>query len=110
MKRRPSFPPGFLPSSKPLPERNTAAVRGTRRIRSNETFAGGDGPADSPAGGHENVSPPETILQGELEKKSSWQCDIAGEQRTAILMWPADEFSYEDIAGCSAARSRPRNR
>jgi RNA polymerase sigma-70 factor (ECF subfamily) len=36
-------------------------------------------------------SPPETLLQGELEEKIE-------EQRTAILMCRGDELSYEDMA------------
>jgi RNA polymerase sigma-70 factor (ECF subfamily) len=64
-----------------------------------ETFADGD---DQPIRQPEDVktfSPPETLLQGELEEKIDQALAALPEkQRTAILMCRGDEFSYEDIA------------
>jgi len=44
-------------------------------------------------------SPPETLLQGELEEKiEEALSELPEKQRTAILMCRGDELSYEDMA------------
>jgi RNA polymerase sigma-70 factor, ECF subfamily len=55
-------------------------------------------------------SPPETLLQGELESKIEQALDELPEnQRTAILLCRGDDLSYEDIAkvlGCSVSATK----
>ena len=55
-------------------------------------------------------SPPDVLLQGELEKKIEEALSTLPEkQRTAILMCKGEEFSYEDIAevlGCSVSATK----
>jgi RNA polymerase sigma-70 factor (ECF subfamily) len=64
-----------------------------------ETFAdNGDQPIRQPED-VKNFSPPESLLQSELEQKvEEALADLPEKQRTAILMCRGDEFSYEDIA------------
>jgi len=46
-----------------------------------------------------NFSPPDSLLQSELEQKvEAALAELPEKQRTAILMCRGDEFSYEDIA------------
>jgi RNA polymerase sigma-70 factor (ECF subfamily) len=46
-----------------------------------------------------NFSPPETLLQGELEQKiDEALAELPENQRTAILLCRQDELSYEEIA------------
>jgi len=46
-----------------------------------------------------NFSPPDSLLQNELEQKvETALAELPEKQRTAILMCRGDEFSYEDIA------------
>jgi RNA polymerase sigma-70 factor, ECF subfamily len=55
-------------------------------------------------------SPPDTLLQGELEQKiEEALADLPENQRTAILLCRRDELSYEDIAeilGCSLSATK----
>ena len=64
-----------------------------------ETFADND---DQPIRQPEDVktfSPPDSLLQAELEDKiETALAELPEKQRTAILMCRGDEFSYEDIA------------
>jgi len=64
-----------------------------------ETFADND---DQPIRQPEDVktfSPPDSLLQSELEDKiETALAELPEKQRTAILMCRGDEFSYEDIA------------
>lgn len=64
-----------------------------------ETYADND---EQPIRQVEDVrvfSPPESVLQGELESKiEEALAELPEKQRTAILMCRGDEFSYEDIA------------
>jgi len=57
-----------------------------------------------------NVSPPETLLQGELAKKVEEAIqDLPENQRTALLLCRQDELSYEEIAkvlGCSVSATK----
>ena len=56
------------------------------------------------------VSPPETLLQGELEKKVELAlADLPENQRTAILLCRQEDVSYEEIAevlGCSLSATK----
>lgn len=56
------------------------------------------------------VSPPETLLQGELAKKVEEAIlDLPENQRTALLLCRQDELSYEEIAevlGCSVSATK----
>lgn len=56
------------------------------------------------------VSPPETLLHGELEQKIEQALgELPETQRTAILLCRQDELSYEDIAevlGCSISATK----
>jgi RNA polymerase sigma-70 factor (ECF subfamily) len=55
-------------------------------------------------------SPPEMLLQGELEQKIEQAlAELPETQRTAILLCRRDELSYEDIArvlGCSVSATK----
>ena len=55
-------------------------------------------------------SPPETLLQGELEAKiEAALAELPENQRTAIVLCRQDELSYEDIAevlGCSLSATK----
>jgi len=55
-------------------------------------------------------SPPESLLQSELEEKIEAALgELPEKQRTAILMCRGDEFSYDDIArvlGCSVSATK----
>jgi RNA polymerase sigma-70 factor, ECF subfamily len=57
-----------------------------------------------------NLSPPDSLLQDELEEKiEAALAELPEKQRTAILMCRGDEFSYEDIAevlGCSVSATK----
>jgi RNA polymerase sigma-70 factor (ECF subfamily) len=57
---------------------------------------------DQPARQYEDVknfSPPDAVLQGELEQKiQEAVAELPENQRTAILLCRQDELSYEDIA------------
>ena len=57
-----------------------------------------------------NVSPPETLLQGELVKKVEEAIHALPEnQRTALLLCRQEELSYEEIAevlGCSLSATK----
>src|SRR4030095_5179301 len=55
-------------------------------------------------------SPPDTLLQGELEEKiDAALAQLPEKQRTAILLCRGDELSYEEIAeilGCSVSATK----
>jgi RNA polymerase sigma-70 factor (ECF subfamily) len=55
-------------------------------------------------------SPPESLLQGELEEKiEEALAELPENQRTAIVLCRGDELSYEDIAqvlGCSISATK----
>lgn len=57
-----------------------------------------------------NISPPETLLEGELEDKVGEAIAALPEhQRTALLLCRQDELSYEEIAavlGCSVSATK----
>lgn len=57
-----------------------------------------------------NVSPPESLLQGELEEKiEEALAQLPEKQRTAILLCRGDELSYEEIAAvlqCSVSATK----
>jgi RNA polymerase sigma-70 factor, ECF subfamily len=57
-----------------------------------------------------NLSPPETMLQGELVHKIEEAIhDLPENQRTALLLCRQDELSYEEIAkvlGCSVSATK----
>ena len=57
-----------------------------------------------------NFSPPESLLQGELEAKIEQALgELPENQRTAILLCRQDELSYEEIAevlGCSLSATK----
>jgi RNA polymerase sigma-70 factor, ECF subfamily len=57
-----------------------------------------------------NLSPPDSLLQDELEEKiEAALAELPEKQRTAILMCRGDEFSYEDIAevlDCSVSATK----
>jgi RNA polymerase sigma-70 factor (ECF subfamily) len=56
------------------------------------------------------VSPPESLLHGELEEKIEQAlAELPENQRSAILLCRGDELSYEDIAkvlGCSLSATK----
>src|SRR5207249_7413286 len=56
------------------------------------------------------LSPPDSLLQGELEAKIEQAlAELPEKQRTAILLCRQDELSYEDIAevlGCSLSATK----
>jgi len=75
-----------------------------------ETFAADE---DQPVRQYEDVkthSPPDTLLQGELEEKISAAIAALPEnQRTALLLCRQEELSYEEIAevlGCSLSATK----
>ena len=57
-----------------------------------------------------NFSPPDALLQGELEKKIGQAvAELPENQRTAILLCRQEEMSYEEIAkvlGCSLSATK----
>jgi RNA polymerase sigma-70 factor (ECF subfamily) len=57
-----------------------------------------------------SFSPPDTLLQGELEEKiEESMAELPENQRTAILLCRQDELSYEDIANvlqCSLSATK----
>jgi RNA polymerase sigma-70 factor (ECF subfamily) len=57
-----------------------------------------------------NVSPPDRLLQGELEAKiDAALAELPENQRTAILLCRGEELSYEEIAkvlGCSVSATK----
>ncbi len=57
-----------------------------------------------------SLSPPESLLQGELQQKiEEALADLPENQRTAILLCRQDELSYEEIAkvlGCSISATK----
>ena len=59
---------------------------------------------------HKTSSPPEALLQGELEQKIEQALrELPENQRTAILLCRQDELSYEEIAtvlGCSLSATK----
>lgn len=68
---------------------------------------------DQPARQFEDVktfSPPDNVLQGELEQKvEEALAELPENQRTAVLLCRAEELSYEDIAkvlGCSVSATK----
>lgn len=64
-----------------------------------ETFAEDDNQPVHQPEDTRTFSPPEALLQGELEEKvEAALAELPEKQRTAILMCRGDEFSYEDIA------------
>jgi RNA polymerase sigma-70 factor (ECF subfamily) len=64
-----------------------------------ETFADNDEQPIRQAEDMRTFSPPDSLLQGELETKiEEALAELPEKQRTAILMCRGDEFSYEDIA------------
>src|SRR5262245_8852738 len=64
-----------------------------------ETFADDDDQPIHQPEDRRTFSPPDAMLQGELEQKvEAALADLPEKQRTAILMCRGDEFSYEDIA------------
>ena len=75
-----------------------------------ETFSNDE---DQPVRQYEDVktfSPPDTLLQGELEEKISQAIAALPEnQRTALLLCRQEELSYEEIAqvlGCSLSATK----
>ena len=75
-----------------------------------ETYAGDDGQPIRQPEDSRNFSPPEALLQGELEAKvEEALAALPEKQRTAILMCRGEEFSYDDIAevlGCSVSATK----
>ena len=75
-----------------------------RRVRHpadslDETFADNDEQPMRQAEDVKTFSPPDSLLQSELEEKvEEALAELPEKQRTAILMCRGDEFSYEDIA------------
>ena len=64
-----------------------------------ETFADSDDQPVRQAEDLKTFTPPDALLQAELEEKiESALAELPEKQRTAILMCRGDEFSYEDIA------------
>lgn len=64
-----------------------------------ETFADNDEQPIRQPEDLKTFSPPDTLLQSELEEKIDEALSgLPEKQRTAILMCRGDEFSYEDIA------------
>lgn len=68
---------------------------------------------DQPARQFEDIrtfSPPDTLLQGELEDKiEEALASLPENQRTALLLYRQDEMSYEDISGvlgCSLSATK----
>jgi RNA polymerase sigma-70 factor, ECF subfamily len=75
-----------------------------------ETFADNDEQPIRQPEELKNLSPPDSLLQDELEQKiEAALAELPEKQRTAILMCRGDEFSYEDIAevlGCSVSATK----
>jgi RNA polymerase sigma-70 factor (ECF subfamily) len=75
-----------------------------------ETFADNDEQPMRQPEDLKTFSPPETLLQSELEEKiEEALAELPEKQRTAILMCRGDEFSYEDIAqvlDCSVSATK----
>ena len=75
-----------------------------------ETFADNDDQPMRQVEDNKTFSPPESLLQGELEAKIEQAlAELPEKQRTAILMCRGDEFSYEDIArvlDCSVSATK----
>jgi len=64
-----------------------------------ETFADSDDQPVRQAEDLKTFSPPDSLLQTELEEKiEEALAELPEKQRTAILMCRGDEFTYEDIA------------
>ncbi len=64
-----------------------------------ETFADSDDQPVRQAEDLKTFSPPDSLLQTELEEKiEEALAELPENQRTAILMCRGDEFTYEDIA------------
>ena len=64
-----------------------------------ETFADSDDQPVRQAEDLKTFTPPDALLQAELEEKiEAALAELPEKQRTAILMCRGDEFSYEDIA------------
>ena len=57
-----------------------------------------------------SFSPPDALLQGELEQKiEAALAELPEKQRTALLLCREDELSYEEIAdvlGCSLSATK----
>ena len=86
-----------------------------RRVRHpadslDETFADNDEQPMRQAEDVKTFSPPDSLLQSELEEKvEEALAELPEKQRTAILMCRGDEFSYEDIADvleCSVSATK----
>lgn len=75
-----------------------------------ETFADNEDQPVRQAEDTKTFSPPDSLLQGELEAKiEQAMAELPEKQRTAILMCRGDEFSYEDIAkvlDCSVSATK----
>ena len=75
-----------------------------------ETFADNEDQPVRQAEDAKTFSPPDALLQGELEAKIEQAlAELPEKQRTAILMCRGDELSYEDIAkvlDCSVSATK----